>query len=150
MFYHEVWHPRCYFSAYDFLIRVANLRRPRAVIRARSFAEQCADWEPFFAAAPQVINLTERLRQVLLPRFIWADALAVHFAHLYRSAYVLAYFLSAVAVFIGLVGVFAPHIDQKVFIVICGVCRSRRNHRSYFSGPTLLLARTMARLQGSS
>ncbi len=46
------------------------------------------------------------------------DALAVHFSHLYRSVYVPAYFLSAVAVFIGLGGMFAVHIDQKGIIVL--------------------------------
>jgi hypothetical protein len=55
---------------------------------------------------------------VLLPRFVWADALAVHFSHLYRSAYVLTYFLSAVAVFIALGGVFVESVEQKGIVVL--------------------------------
>ena len=116
-FYNEEWRPNCYFTAYDFLARIAALKRPRVVIRARSFADQCSDWDPFFNAVPAVSNLTERLRQVLLPRFVWADALAVYYSHLYRSAYVFSYFLSAVAVFIALGGVFAAHIEQKAVVV---------------------------------
>src|SRR5262249_34134549 len=79
-----------------------NLQWPRVVIHAQAFADRLADWNQFFRTAPHVTNLTEHLRQTLLPRFIWADALAVHFSQLYRSAYVLAYSLSAIAVFISL------------------------------------------------
>jgi hypothetical protein len=93
------------------------LKRPRLFIRARPFSDQCATWDSFFSTAPKIGNLTERLREVLLPRFVWADALAVHYSHLYRSAYVFSYFLSAVAVFIALGGVFAIHIEQKALVV---------------------------------
>lgn len=123
-FYRETWKPRCYFPAYDLLVRIASLQWPRVVIRARAFADRLADWNQFFQAAPHVTNLTEHLRETLLPRFIWADTLAVHFSQLYRSAYVLAYFLSAFAVFISLSTIFAINLDQKAaaasmeFIVI--------------------------------
>ncbi len=69
-FYGEAWRPRCYFSAYDFLVRIATLQRPRAVIRARPFVNQCSDWDRFLEAAPEVRNLDQRLRQVLLRRFV--------------------------------------------------------------------------------
>jgi hypothetical protein len=125
-FYSEVWRPRCYFPVYDFLMRISTLQRPRAVIHARSFESRYMDWDEFLDAAPAATDLRDRLRRVLLPRFIWADTLAVHFSHLYRSAYVLAYFLSAVAVFIGLGGMFSVHIGQEgrlVFVefVVIGV-----------------------------
>jgi hypothetical protein len=116
-FYGEIWLPCCRVPAYDLLARIATLKKPRLVIRARSFSDQCSDWDSFFKDAPAVSNLTERLRQVLLPRFVWSDALAVHYSHLYRSAYVSSYFLSAVAVFIALGGVFAVHIEQKALVV---------------------------------
>src|SRR5207244_10304403 len=46
-------------------------------------------------------DLGERIIGILLPRTAWADTLAIHYSHLYRSAYVLAYALAALAVFIG-------------------------------------------------
>jgi hypothetical protein len=49
---------------------------------------------------------------VLLPRFVWADTLAVHYSHFYRSAYVLAYLLSAAAVIVALVGVTVRHTED--------------------------------------
>ncbi len=103
-FYAETWRSRCYFVCYDMLLRLATARLPRLFMRGRSFRERCRDWERFLEAAPQAGELKERLRQILLPRFVWADALAVHFSHRYRSAYVLAYFCSALAVFAGLAG----------------------------------------------
>jgi hypothetical protein len=57
------------------------------------------------------------LRTVLLPRFIWADSLAVHYSHLYRSAYVTAYFLSALAALVALGGV-AYHAAQGPLILL--------------------------------
>jgi hypothetical protein len=117
-FYQEAWRPFCHFPAYDFLKRSANLQRPRAVIRARPFQDQCADWNPFLDATPEATHLRERLKTMLLPRFVWADSLAVHFSHMYRSAYVLTYFLSAVAVFIALGGVFVGTVDRKGIVVL--------------------------------
>jgi hypothetical protein len=116
-FYRENWRSRCYFTVYDFLSRVASLRRPRAVIRLRPVVEQSSDWNTFFHSAPSANNLADRIRQVLLPRFVWADTLAVYFSHHYRSAYVLAYLLSAVAVFISLCGAFVDQIEQEVIFV---------------------------------
>ena len=112
-FYRETWRSHCYFTVYDFLTRVALIRRPRAVIGVRPFLDQCSDWDTFFHSAPSADNLVERIRQVLLPRFVWADNLAIYFSHHYRSAYTLAYLLSAVAVFIGLGGAYAVNIDQE-------------------------------------
>src|SRR5215813_10807151 len=57
-------------------------------------------------------DLHERIKRVLLPRYIWGDALAIYYSHLYRGAYVLSYLLSAVAVFIALGAVFI-HEDQQ-------------------------------------
>jgi hypothetical protein len=42
----------------------------------------------------------------------------VHYSHWYRSAYVLAYLLSAIAVLIALLGVSAKTIDQKAYLVL--------------------------------
>jgi len=102
----ERWRPRFFLSAFDFLNRVVNCQWPRPVIHAPPFEARRREWDSFIAAAPDADNLRARLKEVLLPRFIWADTLAVHFSHLYRSAYVMAYLLSAVAVFIALGGLF--------------------------------------------
>jgi hypothetical protein len=117
VWYSEQWRQHSWFSAYDALARIATLRMPRLVIRGLSYRDRCAGWDAFFAAAPDVSNLTERLREVLLPRFVWADALAVYYSHLYRSAYVLAYLFSAAAVFLALGGVLDVPIEYEAVVV---------------------------------
>src|SRR6202035_330571 len=76
-------------------------------------------WDKFIAGAPHADDLAGRIRTILLPRFVWADSLAVYFSHYYRSAYVLAYSLSALAVFIALGGLFANSVDGKAAFVLC-------------------------------
>src|SRR5207249_3455070 len=96
----------------DALCRIASGGAPRLSIAYRSFDERRRDWDAFLQSAPDAKDLRERITGIVLPRFIWADTLAVHYSHLYRSAYVLAYALSAVAVFIALATVFIhddPH-----------------------------------------
>jgi hypothetical protein len=44
----------------------------------------------------------DRLSEVLLARYSWADNLALHYADIYRTSYSLNYLLSAVAVFLAL------------------------------------------------
>jgi Protein of unknown function (DUF4231) len=111
-FLRERWRPRCYSFVYDLLKRIVSLRLPRLVIKSRSLEERRKDWDKFIADAPHTGdpsrgdidrgNLRSKLGPVLLERYAWADALAEHYAHNYRSAYVVAYLLSAVAVFIAL------------------------------------------------
>jgi hypothetical protein len=108
-FFAESWHSRCHCTAYDTLKRIANRQLPRFTIRFPSFESRRAEWEPFIALAPPAKDLHGRIREILLPRFLWADMLAVYYSHLYRSAYVLAYVLSAFAVFIALIAVFIEH-----------------------------------------
>jgi hypothetical protein len=103
----EGWKDRCLFAGYDALRRVASRQLPRLVLTFPSFEERCHDWDSFLKSAPDAADLHERIRRVLLPRAIFADTLAVYYSHLYRSAYVFAYFLSAVAVFIALGTVFS-------------------------------------------
>lgn len=116
----ERWRGRFYFSAYDALWRAAHRQWPRPVIRARPYEARLREWDEFIAMTPDAENLRRRLHDVLLPRYIWADTLAVHFSHLYRSAYVSAYLLSALAVFIALGGLFGNGPDAlhtKVLLV---------------------------------
>jgi hypothetical protein len=108
----ERWKRRSWFTAYDALRRVARGLMPRLTLPLPSFEQRCRDWDSFLASVPAAANLRERIGAVLAPRHAWADTLAVHYSHLYRSAYVLCYFLSAVAVFIALGTVFI-HDDPQ-------------------------------------
>lgn len=112
----EKWRRRCYFTAYDFLKRAANARMPRVAIPLPSFEDRSREWAEFIAAAPDVENLRNKLKSVLLPRFLWADALAVYYSELYRSAYVSAYFFAATAVFIALSGLLVDPASESLQI----------------------------------
>ena len=114
-YFGERWKRRAWFTAYDALRQVARRRWPRPVLRLPSFEQHCHDWDAFLAAVPAAPDLRERIRQVLAPRHAWADTLAVHYSHFYRSAYVFCYFLSAVAVFIALGTVFI-HDDPQASV----------------------------------
>jgi hypothetical protein len=98
----EHWHPRCYAVAYDLLKRIANGLPPRPFIPAIPFEARCRKWDSFLKEAPNTHNLQERLKSIMLPRYVWADSLAIHYSHLYRNAYVLAYLVAAGAVFLAL------------------------------------------------
>lgn len=113
----ETWPNHCYFTFYDFLRRLVLRRRPRLVITYDSFEKRSSDWDAFIRKCPDIQNLRDRLKAVLLPRFIWADSLAVHYSHLYRSAYVVAYYLSALAALVALVGV-TFHSDHGQVILL--------------------------------
>jgi len=108
----ERWRRRTWFTAYDGLRRVARGLMPRLWLVQPSFEQRCRDWDSLLASAPAAANLRERIGAVLAPRHAWADTLAVHYSHLYRSAYVFCYFLSALAVFIALGTVFI-HDDPQ-------------------------------------
>ena len=69
-------------------------------------------WSDFLAASPadgEPDSLNRRLAEILLPRFGWCDALAIHYADAYRSSYLVTYFLSALAVAIAVASLFIPH-----------------------------------------
>jgi len=117
-FYAEEWQPVARLAAYDILKRWANKQRLRFVIRAIPFARMSKGWDEFLAEAPDTQALRQRIEEVLVPRFVWADALAVHFSHHYRSAYVLAYTLSAVAVFVALFGMFFESVEATAVLVL--------------------------------
>jgi hypothetical protein len=113
----ERWPTRCYFTFYDFLRRAVLWRWPRFIISYDAFEKRCGDWDAFIKKSPEAENLRERIRAVLLPRFIWADSLAVHYSHLYRSAYVVGYYLSAAAAIVALVGLIF-HADHGQVILL--------------------------------
>ena len=115
-FYEETWRSFTFWFAYDFLKRLANFQKPRLAIGSQDFDKRSSEWNCFIAAAPGATDLTTRLRKALLPRYVWADALAVYFSHHYRSAYVLAYLLAAGAVFVALASVLWP--DSKFWFTV--------------------------------
>jgi hypothetical protein len=114
--YDEGWRSFTIWFAYDIVKRLACFQRPRLAIRTEPLDKRLGEWNRFMAAAPVAPDLTARLREILLPRYVWADALAIYFSHHYRSAYVLAYLLAATAVFIALASLFWP--DSKIWFAV--------------------------------
>lgn len=98
--------------AYDMMVRLMTLRRPRLRIPLQPVAERSAEWDGYLAGSPQAgTPLAGSLKTVLLPRFAMFDTLAQAYGHSYRSTYVLAFLLSAAAVFVGLLSILDwPHI----------------------------------------
>ena len=85
-----------------------------------SLPERLTEWDQFLDNAHANENLKNRIRSILLPRYIWADQLAVVFANKYRSAYITYYLLAALVVFIAVFGLllhFHPDKSAKVSLV---------------------------------
>jgi hypothetical protein len=97
---------------YDFYKRLVERKSWRLRIPVAPLAQRLNEWNEFLEAAPPVANLGTRLREVLLPRYLWADQLAVDFSNRYRSAYIFCYLFSAVAVAIALLGIFL-HVEGE-------------------------------------
>ncbi len=103
-FFAEDWRDNCYWFPYECLKRGWRVWRWTTRIPMTTLAEERAQWEPFVLRAPDGGGLCDRLEEILLPRFAFADAQAIYYSHAYRSAYVLAYVLSTLAVVATLVG----------------------------------------------
>ena len=93
--------------AYNLLRWLSGAGRWSWPITYPSFNDLSRNWNEFFdtsaGAASEVIGpFNERLRSILLPRSIWADALAWYYGHLYRSAYVSIFLLAGLSVPVGL------------------------------------------------
>ena len=140
-FYRENWRTECRMRLFDMLKRWIDGTRPvRRQLNWRNYDEAIRDFEQFSdGTLSKVSPLNERMLTVLAPRYVWADTLAVHFSHCYRSAYVIAYLLGALAVFIALVGIFVPqdyaHLKTVLVVVelaviywIVRVIRHGRRH----------------------
>jgi hypothetical protein len=105
-FFKETWPRPSRWVLYDLYRRLIERRSFRFRIPVVSLAERRNEWQQFLESAPPAANLQMRLREVLLPRYLWADQLAIDFANRYRTAYMLCYLLSALAVVIALFGIF--------------------------------------------
>ena len=117
-FYAETWPGPSRASSFDLLKRWTTGQRPlRLTIPAESKAAMVANFVRFVDEAPAAGNLSQRLKDVLAPRYAWTDALAVQFSQLYRNAYVLAYLLAAAAVLIAVVGAYIEDPILKLALV---------------------------------
>lgn len=109
--------PRFWSGAYQILLGVVSGKRPiRLVPHLSSVAERADEWRDFIGTLPPAGRLTEALDRVLLVRYLWADRVATELGHIYRSAYVLNFLFSALAVASGLFAIFywnrAPHGEE--------------------------------------
>jgi hypothetical protein len=124
-FYAEKWRKGTCFAFFDCLKRAANWQLPRFPIRFEPLERRLDEWNQFMADAPEADDLQGRIREILLRRFAWADSLAIYFSHRYRSAYVLCYLLSAIAVFIALASLQAhddpsgkaPYVAAELLVI---------------------------------
>ena len=93
--------------AYNLLRWLSGAGRWSWPIAYPGYDDLAKSWDGFFATVAEpsshaVAEFNGRLRSILLPRSIWADALAWYYGHLYRSAYVSIFFLAGLAVPVGL------------------------------------------------
>ncbi|HTH49558.1 MAG TPA: hypothetical protein VMB21_18740, partial [Candidatus Limnocylindria bacterium] len=92
---------------YSLLRLLGGGRRWKWPLRYDSYEALAAAWTPFLAGTPKGSGSSggrfdSRIRDVLLPRSVWADALAWYYGQLYRSAYVTTFILGGLAVPVGL------------------------------------------------
>jgi len=104
-FLDETWPKPSRSVTYDLFKRRIEKRPLRWVILSDSLEAYRRPWRTFIADAPDAGDLGKRIETVLMPRYEWADALAVRWSHLYRAAYVNCYLLAAFAVFLAMLGV---------------------------------------------
>lgn len=92
--------------------------------KAGAKPENKDNWESLLADAPAAPAMREELAQEVWPLYRRADTLAIYYANTYRSAYVLTYASSFVAVLLALAGLIIPHhyptatqVDIKALLV---------------------------------
>jgi hypothetical protein len=94
-----------HWTTYDRFKRWLEGRPGRSVIPPEAIEEIPPSWQEYIKAAPFAGELSARLVEILLPRYAWADALAVELSHRFRSAYFNCYVMAAAAVFVALLGI---------------------------------------------
>lgn len=118
----ESWPASVWSFVYDVFKRGVEGKPPRLALVSDSAELYRARWAPAPEDDAKAGPLRDRLERVLLPRYAWADALAVAYSHRYRSAYLGCYLLAAVAVAIALRGFFLHHgdgfLDAKAVLVL--------------------------------
>ncbi|SDR64119.1 hypothetical protein SAMN05519103_09421 [Rhizobiales bacterium GAS113] len=121
-FYLEHWRPSTTFVLFDALKRLANRQRLRAIIRTGPFYDLLRHYreDKFIEDAPTE-DLRRRVQDILLPRLVWADALAAHFSNKSRSAYMMTYLLAAIAVLISIMGAFFESVHIRAVLGMMGL-----------------------------
>lgn len=103
-FFGETWPSWTIYGAYALFERLLARRLPFPIVRGERQSDYSGRWRPLSERGPIPDPLDGRTEAILLPRFAWADALAVNCSHHYRSIYFLSYVLAAVAVLIAVLG----------------------------------------------
>jgi len=95
---------------YSLLLAAAGVSRfdPRSFRAANSAAAIAEDWRQFRAGCGWADQRSSPL-DLLQDAFSWADQLATHFAHTYRSGHIFNFVLGGIAVCLGLSAFMAPH-----------------------------------------
>ena len=109
-YFRTIWPKALYLPvAYTWLRKISGAGRWSWPITYPSFAKQLKSWDSFFSGTGMAADESGApagpdtdLRTILLPRSLWADALAWHFGMIYRSAYVSIFILASLAVPLGL------------------------------------------------
>jgi hypothetical protein len=108
-FLHEAVPTRCYWMAYDCIKIGLRPWRWRFTKKLGGTEDVRKSWAPFLSALSGNEDFGKKIQDTLLPRFAAVDALANYYGRKYRSAYVLAYFLSVCAVATALFHFVFPH-----------------------------------------
>jgi hypothetical protein len=110
-FYGETWPKPTRSVTYDLFKRFVEGKNLRLRIKPPSRGDAERDLDSFIdATPPQAAPFRDRVREILAPRYAWADQLAIERSNWYRSAYINCYLLAALLVAIALLGVFVHDI----------------------------------------
>lgn len=124
-FFRETWPPTTRAVLYDVFKRWVDRRSKRWRIASDQPADYAKSWDSFLKDSPIPENrqatpleekkyrFTARIRDILLPRYAWADALAIEQSHRYRSAYIGCYLLAILLAAIALMGVFTHDFFEE-------------------------------------
>jgi hypothetical protein len=116
-FLHETVPDRCCWMAYDWIKIGLRPWRWRLTKKLIGKEEVRKSWAPFLSALSGSDDFGEKVESTLLPRYAAVDALANYYGQKYRSAYVLAYLLSACAVATGLSHFVLPRGEVIEFVL---------------------------------
>jgi len=103
---------------YALLQALLMIRRPRlSDFRVPDYlATANAQWQTYWQLLPPISTPSrDKLSSVLQSAFAWADGLASYYVRIYRSSYVLSFFLAASAVFVSLLGLW--HVMDHAWLV---------------------------------
>jgi hypothetical protein len=115
-------------AAFDLLKTITSVRWPGHFWRLPIDPQgrRQGEWDNFLKEASPGPALDKALREKLLPRFVFADELAILYANTYRSAYLSVYSWAAIAVWVALFG-FVPQTSldplcYKTILAVIEIC----------------------------